>query len=82
MVLTKLGGLIFGGFVGEVYTNDIYILDFVNERWGKPSGGGDVPLGRESFSMTYHHGLTYVFGGYAKGMVMNDLYTINEDLIW
>lgn len=82
MVLTLLGGLIFGGFVGEIYSNDVYILDIVNERWGKPTAGGDVPIGRESFAMTYHHGVAYVFGGYATGAVLNDVYTIGEDLIW
>lgn len=82
MVLTSIGGIIFGGFIGENYTNDIFVLDIVNERWGKPTAGGEIPIARESFSMTYHHGVVYVFGGYATGTVMNDLYTLNEALIW
>lgn len=43
MVLTNVGGIIFGGYIGETYSNDVYILDLVNERWGKPSAGGDAP---------------------------------------
>jgi len=43
MVLSNVGGIIFGGYIGETYSNDVYVLDLVNERWGKPSAGGDPP---------------------------------------
>lgn len=82
MVLTAIGGLVFGGFMGEKYSNDVYILDIVNEKWLKPVVSGDIPIGRESFSMVSHHGVAYIFGGYATGVILNDVYTINEDLTW
>lgn len=82
MVLTAIGGLVFGGFVGDKYSNEIYILDIVNEKWLKPVVSGEIPIGRDGFSMISHHGVAYIFGGYATGVVLNDMYTINEDLTW
>lgn len=82
MALTGIGGLLFGGYVGETYSNDVFILDLVNERWGKPTPGGEIPIGRESHGMLYHHGAVYVFGGYGTGIVLNDVYSLSEDLTW
>ena len=54
--------VLFGGYIviinknlfqGDGYTNDIYYLDLVNERWGKPVINGRLPQPRESFGMLF-----------------------------
>jgi len=44
--------IIFGGFTENGYANDVYIIDPVEELWGKPFISGTAPVARESFSMT------------------------------
>jgi hypothetical protein len=41
MVMTSNGfAVLFGGYIGDGYSNDVYIADLVNERWGKPVVSG------------------------------------------
>lgn len=52
-VVDKKGRIIiFGGFTENGYSNDVYILDPVEEKWQKPYVSGQAPVPRESFSMT------------------------------
>ena len=45
MVLTNKGiAVLFGGYIGEGFSNDIYIADIANEKWGKPVISGVKPL--------------------------------------
>ncbi|CAD8068052.1 unnamed protein product [Paramecium primaurelia] len=69
MILTTLGGIVFGGIMNEKYSIEVYILDIVNENLLIKVVSGDIPIGRENFSMISHHGVAYVFGGYVTGVV-------------
>lgn len=69
MVLTAIGGILFGGFMSEKYSTYVYILDIVNENLLITVVSRDIPIGRESFSKISHHGVAYVFGGYVTGVV-------------
>lgn len=54
MVLTNSGfAVLFGGYIGDGYSNEVYLLDLVTEKWSKPVINGYPPLPRESFGMTY-----------------------------
>ena len=43
--------LIFGGFTENGYSNEVFLIDPVEERWEKPFISGQAPIARESFSM-------------------------------
>lgn len=84
MVLTNKGiSILFGGYIGEGYSNDIYIADLANQKWGKPVVSGAKPLPRESFGMLFHRNSVWVIGGYATGVVLNDIYVLTtEEFVW
>ena len=71
--------VLFGGYIGDGYSNEVYIADLINERWGKPIISGKPPLPRESFGMVYHLGNVWVIGGYATGVLLNDLNILQID---
>jgi N-acetylneuraminic acid mutarotase len=44
--------VIFGGYNGEIFLNDVYYADIVNLEWETPFISGTAPVARESFSMS------------------------------
>lgn len=77
--------VIFGGYVGTKmdYSNEIFEFDINEFIWYKPLIKGPIPEARESASMNLIRGMLWVFGGYARGKTLNNLFVLNTDsLTW
>ena len=73
--------VVFGGYTDKGYSNDIFMINLVEERFETPLAVGKPPSPRESFSMVIINNRIFIFGGFQEGGVLNDLYTIDL-MIW
>lgn len=69
--------VIFGGYSDKGYTNDILIINILEERYEVPLTTGHPPSARENFSMTIVNDRIFLFGGFHEGGVLNDLHSID-----
>ena len=80
--MTALGDdttVLFGGYGGGAYLNDVYTLTVsgTSATWAPLSSGGATPSGRHAHTMTaLGDGTMVLFGGYTSGAYLNDVYTL------
>jgi N-acetylneuraminic acid mutarotase len=69
--------LIFGGYTEQGYTNEVLLINLLDERFETPLVSGNPPNPRENFSMIKINNRVYIFGGFQEGGVLNDMYSID-----
>lgn len=81
----KEQGILFGGFTGKTYLNDVWIYDPINVAWKPIIFKKDelIPSSRAGHSAIYHENKMYVFGGFNGTTCFNDLWVFDlENLGW
>ena len=79
--MTALGDgttVLFGGWDGGAYLNDVYTLtvSVTSATWASLSSGGDIPSARSDHTMTaLGDGTAVLFGGW-DGAYLSDVYTL------
>ena len=75
--------VVFGGYSDKGYSNDLIIINIIEQRFENPLTTGNPPSARESFAMEFINGNIYIFGGFAEGAVLNDIYKLDlSTLTW
>ncbi|GAM22383.1 hypothetical protein SAMD00019534_055580 [Acytostelium subglobosum LB1] len=75
--------LIFGGFDGHRYYDDVNIYDTVHNTWSQPQTHGNAPSPRYAHSATMVGKHLYVFGGLGENAFYNDMYCLDvATLTW
>jgi N-acetylneuraminic acid mutarotase len=69
--------VIFGGYTEQGYTNDVFVINLLEDRFENPLTTGAPPSPRESFSTVFANDKMYIFGGFQEGSVLNDIYTLD-----
>lgn len=70
--------LIFGGGLGSVYYDAVYVLDTTTRRWIRPNiQSGKRPACRRAHSAVYYKGKVWVFGGGNGLSALNDVWTLD-----
>ena len=73
--------IIFGGYTPEGYTNDILMINILEEKYEKPITTGKRPSSRENFGMVFINNKVFIYGGFQEGGSLNDLYFL-DTLTW
>ncbi len=69
--------LIYGGGLGSVYYDTVYILDTISRRWIRPKiAPGPQPAARRAHSAVYYRGKVWVFGGGTGLTALNDVWAL------
>ncbi|TFK29105.1 galactose oxidase [Coprinopsis marcescibilis] len=69
--------VIYGGGLGGIYYDTVFILDTTTRRWLQPPiHDGDQPTGRRAHSAVYYKGRIWVFGGGNGLTALNDVWTM------
>ena len=69
--------LLFGGYDGASWMNDLHGFNFVTGHWSRLEQHGTLPSNRSCPSWTKHGDAVFVFGGYDGAQRMNDLFQLN-----
>ena len=70
--------LVFGGGLGSVYYDAVYVLDTTTRRWIRPNiQSGKRPACRRAHSAVYYKGKVWVFGGGNGLSALNDVWTLD-----
>ena len=70
--------LIFGGGLGSVYYDAVYVLDTTTRRWTRPNiVSGNRPASRRAHSAVYYKGKVWIFGGGNGLSALNDVWTLD-----
>jgi hypothetical protein len=75
--------IIFGGWNGQVYTNELWIYQSIDKTWDlvNPAPGSPVPLPRNGHSSVVYGGEIYIFAGFkhlpAPQVFYNDFWSFN-----
>ena len=74
---------VFGGYTSKGYSNDIFIINLLEEKFETINVKGNVPSPRENFIFEFGNNYIYLFGGFHEGGSLNDLYKFNtENFLW
>ena len=74
---------IFGGYTLKGYSNDLFIINLINEEFENINIRGNIPNSRSNFIFEYINNYIYLFGGFHEGGSLNDLYKFNtETFLW
>ncbi|CEL93851.1 unnamed protein product [Vitrella brassicaformis CCMP3155] len=66
--------VVFGGYDGCTWLNDMYEFNFATHQWSITSAQGNIPSGRSCPSWATYKGSVFVFGGYDGVHRMNDFH--------
>lgn len=72
---------IWGGRVGSVYANDLWRYDPTTDQWEEIVLPNTLPAGRRYHATAQVGGTIFIHGGQSAGSHMNDLWSLNLDLI-
>jgi N-acetylneuraminic acid mutarotase len=69
--------LIYGGGLGSIYYDAVYVLDTNTRRWTRPNIiPGHRPASRRAHSAVYYKGKVWIFGGGNGLSALNDVWTL------
>jgi len=75
--------VLFGGYDGQNWLNDMYQFDFTKRRWEQKNTTGTIPSIRSCPSWCKEGNKVYVFGGYDGVQRMNDFYSCDlNTFVW
>lgn len=75
--------IVFGGYDGSTWLNDLHEFDFLHDRWTRIETTGSGPSVRSCPSWVCYNHCLYIFGGYDGVHRMNDFYELDlETRIW
>eukprot|EP01116_Phalansterium_solitarium_P003899 TRINITY_DN14736_c0_g1_i1.p1 TRINITY_DN14736_c0_g1~~TRINITY_DN14736_c0_g1_i1.p1 ORF type:complete len:616 (+),score=156.43 TRINITY_DN14736_c0_g1_i1:213-2060(+) len=73
--------VVFGGFNGSRYLDDVHVLDVERMQWSSPQVKGAIPAARYAHSATLvtigNSRKLYVFGGCGETSVFNELFVLD-----
>eukprot|EP00755_Sulcionema_specki_P023972 Sspe_Gene.80184::Locus_50483_Transcript_2_2_Confidence_0.667_Length_660::g.80184::m.80184 len=76
-VISDTKWLVFGGFNGSMYLNDVHCMSLKDSQgtvsWEVVRPTGTPPLPRQHASMVHINGKVYIFGGYSQGHAISEL---------
>jgi hypothetical protein len=75
--------VLFGGFDGKRWLNDLHIFDPSSLVWNQAKVAGSIPPPRQYHSAEIVADVLYIFGGFSGTFWLNDLVTMNlRNLTW
>jgi len=70
--------LVYGGGLGSIYYDAVYVLDTTTRRWTRPNiQPGNRPASRRAHSAVYYKGKVWIFGGGNGLSALNDVWTLD-----
>lgn len=73
--------IIFGGFDGHCYLNDVYCFEIEKLVWLKPSVAGEVPLPRTGHAISMLGRFLFIAGGTDGRQQLADVYALDTELL-
>lgn len=77
-VLNGTSILIFGGFDGKKWLNDMHSFDTTSLVWTQPRVLGQAPIPRQYHSAVYSNNKMFIFGGYTGSAWLKDLVVLDS----
>jgi hypothetical protein len=69
--------LIFGGGLGSVYYDSVFVLDTTTRKWTRPNISGNRPASRRAHFAVFYKGKVWIFGGGNGLSALNDVWTLD-----
>lgn len=70
--------LVYGGGLGSIYYDAVYVLDTTTRKWTRPNIlPGHRPASRRAHSAVYYKGKVWIFGGGNGLSALNDVWTLD-----